>query len=285
MSTSKQTTPSFFEDFCPGNRFTGGPRHVTMADLEHMMAASGDRHRLHTDAAYAQQAGFAAPLLHGPFGIAAFLGWFHDTGIGADTVISMLDSNWRYLGPVVVGDALSFEMTITRCRRSGKGDRGVVGRHVRIRNGAGVLVQEGGTAMLVRTRGTEPNPAREFFTPAWAGAIAARLAQDGAFRAATATWDGAFALVCETDESQFRIYKGDVLEAGSRVPNGPAFTLAADALAWTELFTAGSDDFMRRAMQGELSVRGSAYEYLRLMKAVHLVVAAARELFHDGVAA
>lgn len=285
MSKSKQTTPSFFEDFRPGDRFTGGPRHITTADLEHMMAASGDRHRLHTDAAYAQQAGFAAPLLHGPFGIAAFLGWFHDSGIGSDTVISMLDSNWRYLGPVVVGDTLSFEMTITRCRRSGKGDRGIVGRHVRIRNGAGVLVQEGRTAMLVRARGTEPDPARELFTPAWAHAIAVRLAQDGAFRAATATWDGAFALACETDETQFRIYKGDVLEAGSRVPNGPAFTLGADALVWTELFTAGSDEFMRRAMQGEFNVRGSAYEYLRLMKAVHLLVAAARELFRDGVAA
>ena len=84
-------------------RGPAGGRGPRAADLEHMMAASGDRHRLHTDAAYAQQAGFAAPLLHGPFGIAAFLGWFHESGIGADTVIGMLDSNWRYLGPVVVG--------------------------------------------------------------------------------------------------------------------------------------------------------------------------------------
>ena len=285
MSKNKQTTPSFFEDFHPGDHFTGGPRHVTAADLEHMMAASGDRHRLHTDVAYAREAGFGAPLLHGPFGIAAFLGWFHESGIGADTVLSMLDSNWRYLSPIVVGDALSFEMTITRCRRSSKGDRGVVGRHVRIRNGAGTLVQEGRTAMLVRARGDEPNPAREFFTPAWARAVGARLAQHGAFHAATATWDGAFALACETDEVQFRIYKGDVLEAGSRAPNGPAFTLAADALVWAELFSAETDEFMRRAMQGEFTVRGSAYEYLRLTKALHLLVAAARDLFHDGVAA
>ena len=141
-----------FEDFRPGDRFTGGPRQVTAADLEHMTAASGDRHRLHTDAVYAQAAGFAAPLLHGPFGLAAFLGFLHESGIGADTVIGMLDSNWRYLGPVVVGDALFFEMTITRCRRSGKGDRGIIGRHVRVRNDTGVLVQEGCTAML----GTRP---------------------------------------------------------------------------------------------------------------------------------
>ena len=141
-----------FEDFRPGDRFTGGPRQVTAADLEHIMDGCGDLHVLHTDAVYAQAAGFAAPLLHGPFGLAAFLGFLHESGIGADTVIGMLDSNWRYLGPVVVGDALFFEMTITRCRRSGKGDRGIIGRHVRVRNDTGVLVQEGCTAML----GTRP---------------------------------------------------------------------------------------------------------------------------------
>ena len=147
--------PSYFEDFRPGDRFTSEPRPVTDADLAHMIEASGDRHRLHTDPAYAQNAGFAKPLLHGPFGIAAFLGWFTSSGIAAETVLAMLDSNWRYLGPIMVGDALSFEMTITRCRRSGKGDRGIVGRHVRVRNAAGTLVQEGCTAMLVRARGSE----------------------------------------------------------------------------------------------------------------------------------
>lgn len=272
--------PSFFEDFLPGARFTGGPRPVTASDLDHMLAASGDHHRLHTEPAYARAAGFAAPLLHGPFGIAAFLGWFHESGIAADTVIAMLNSNWRYLGPVVVGDALHFEMIVTRCRRTGEGTRGVVGRHVRIRNGAGTIVQEGSTAMLVRARGTEARPAREFFTPAWARAVAAHLADDPEFRSATATWDGSFALAGGDDEAQFRIYKGQVLEAGTRSPNGPAFTLGADDLVWTGLFTARTDEFMRRAMAGQFAVRGSAYDYLRLTKALGRVVAAARHLFH-----
>ena len=277
--------PSYFEDFRPGDVFTGGPRPVTESDLAHMIEASGDRHRLHTDPAYAQEAGFAQPLLHGPFGIAAFLGWFTGSGIGADTVLAMLDSNWRYLGPIMVGDALSFEMTITRCRRSGKGDRGVVGRHVRIRNAAGTLVQEGTSAMLVRAGGGEAMPAREFFTPGWTKLVGASLAGNEDFRRATATWDGAFALACGEDEAHFRIYKGQVLEAGVRPPNGPAFTLVADELVWTGLFTAETDEFMQRAMQGQFAVRGSAYEYLRLTKALALTVGAARALFQGGASA
>ncbi len=277
--------PVFFDDFRSGDRFTGGPRIVTEADLRFMTEASGDRHPLHTDPAYARAAGFPGPLLHGPFGLAAFLGWFTGSGIGGDAVIAMLDANWRYLGPVVVGDALSFEMTVTRCRRTGKGDRGVVGRHVRIRNAAGAVVQEGQTALLVRARSTEANPAREFFTPGWTRAVAARLAETGTFSRATATWDGAFALACGEDEAALRIYKGQILEAGTRAPNGATFTVVADDLVWTEVFTARSDEFTQRAMQGQFAVRGSAYEYLRLTKALALTVAAARALFHEGAAA
>lgn len=277
--------PSYFEDFRPGDRFTSEPRLVTDADLLHMIEASGDRHRLHTDAAYAREAGFERPLLHGPFGIAAFLGWFTGSGIAADTVLAMLDSNWRYLGPITVGDALTFEMTITRCRLSGKGDRGIVGRHVRIRNATGTPVQEGSTAMLVRAREREAAPAREFFTPGWTRLVGAGLGGNEAFRRATATWDGAFALACGEDEAHFRIYKGQVLDAGTRPPNGPDFTLVADELIWTELFTAETDEFMQRAMRGQFAVRGSAYEYLRLTKALAMTVEAARVLFHGGAAA
>lgn len=274
--------PADFEDFQPGARFEGGPRLVTEADLQGFVTVSGDRHRLHTDADFARAAGFDAPLLHGPFGIAAFLGWFNDSGIAADTVIAMLDSNWRYLGPVLVGDHLHFEMIVTRCRRSGKGDRGVVGRHVRIRNGAGALLQEGSTAMLVRARGEPVRPGRAFFTAAWATALAERLGADDAFQRATATWDGAFALACGEDEVQFRVFRGKLLEAGARTPNGPAFTVAADDLIWTELFTGATDSFMQRAMQGQFSIRGSSYDYLRLTKAVSLALAAARAMFHEA---
>lgn len=274
--------PADFEDFRPGARFEGGPRLVTEADLQGFVAVSGDRHKLHTDGAFARAAGFAGPLMHGPFGIAAFLGWFDASGIAADTAVAMLDSHWRYLAPVIVGDRLHFEMIVTRCRRSSKGDRGVVGRHVRIRNEAGTLVQEGSTALLVRARGDAARPGQEFFTAGWARALAERLGADATFQRATATWDGTFALACGEDEAQFRIFKGAVLEAGTRSPNGPDFTIAAADLTWTELFTAGSNTFMQRAMQGQFSVRGSAYEYLRLTKALDAVIEAARALFREG---
>ena len=272
-------TPAFFEDFRVGDRFAGGHRRVTAADLEAFAGVSGDRHPLHADPGFAAEAGFERPLLHGPFGIAAFLGWFHDLGLAREALVAMLDSDWRYLAPIAVGDEIRFEMLITRCRRSSAGDKGVIGRRVQIRTGSGVLAQEGRTALLVRARGGERRPEQEFFTKAWAAMLAERLDASAEFRGATATWDNAFALGCGDEEAQFRIFKGKVLEAGTRSPNGTAFTLVADEPTWAELFTGPSSDLMTFAMHGRFQVRGSAYEYLRLTKALTLAVQAARELF------
>lgn len=121
-------------------------------------------------------------------------------------------------------------------------------------------------------------------TRAWAERIAARLNDDEAFRSATATWDGTIGVAGERDETQFRIYRGRVLEAGVRAPNGPTFTVMASDRTWAELVSGSENDFMRRAMQGAFSVRGAAYEYLRLTRAINLMVDAARAEFETGSA-
>ena len=113
---SQQT--AHFEDFRLGQRYSGGDRLVTADDLAAFADVSGDRHPLHTDPEYAAAQGFAKPLLHGPFGLAAVFGWFHELGLARTSVVALLDTNWRYLAPIHVGDRVRFEMTITRCHRT-----------------------------------------------------------------------------------------------------------------------------------------------------------------------
>ena len=83
------------------------------------------------------------------------------------------------------------------------------------------------------------------------------------------------------EEVRFRVFKGKVLEAGARSPNGPAFTLAADEPTWAELFTGPSSTLMQFALRGRFRVHGFAHEYLRLTKALTLTVEAAREPFRS----
>jgi hypothetical protein len=58
--------------------------------------------------------------------------------------------------------------------------------------------------------------------------------------------------------------------------------VGATDLAWAELVSAGTNDFMRRAMHGTFSIKGAAYEYLRLTKAIEIVIDAMRAEFQEG---
>lgn len=275
-------TAAVFEDFRLGMHFTGPVRAVTQEDLDAFASVSGDKHPLHTDPGYAHSQGFQRPLIHGPFGLAGFFGWLYGRGIGRDAIVALLDTRWRYLAPIYVGDQLRYEMTITRCQRTSGGSRGVVGRHVRVLNQDGVEVQEGSTNVLLRASGTSSDVSQELMTGAWAKRLADRLNGDERFRSATATWDGTIGLAGDSEETQLRVYRGKVLEAGVRTPAGPTFTVAASDLAWAQLVSAESNDFMRRAMRGTFSVKGAAYEYLRLTKAIEIVIDAMRAEFHEG---
>jgi acyl dehydratase/putative sterol carrier protein len=238
----------YFEDFAVGQRLDCPERKVTEDDLGPVGTVSGD--------------------------VLA-----HELGLRDEPVVALLDTSWRYPGPVRAGDTLRFEVTVTRCRRRPSGAQGTVNRHVVVRDQHGERVQQGRVAVLVRARGPGVDPVgRAFGTVAWGQALAGRLADDERFTGATASWDGTIGVRCGDDEVQLRIYKGAVLEATRRAPHGATFTVEADELTWTELLTGPRNDFTRRTMAGQFAARGDGYEYLRLTKALTVLVDIAREL-------
>jgi len=267
-TTAAPADGRWFEDFAVGERWASAPRPVTDEDLAVFTRLSGDDHPLHTG---------PDAILQGPFGVAVAMGLLQGLGIHGDAVLGLLDTHWSYRRPVRVGDVLRLGVTIVRCRRTSRGDRGVVTRHLRLVTDAGDTVQEGTTAALLAARGHGPDPAgRAFGTVAWAEALAARL--DDAFAADLATWDGTVGLRAGDDEVHLRLYRGRVLEVVPRTPRGATFVLGADALTWLELVEAPANPFMRLAMAGRFTVTGDGYEYLRLTAALHRLADAAREI-------
>ncbi|TQM09448.1 MaoC/PaaZ C-terminal domain-containing protein [Pseudonocardia kunmingensis] len=271
-------TDRYFEDFAVGQRFTSGTRTVTAADLADFTRLSGDDHPIHTEPGYR---GGGAPVLQGPFGPAVAMGLLQGLGLAGDAVLGLLDTHWHYRRPVHVGDVLRLEMTVVRCRRTRRGDRGVVTRHMRLVDDDGAVVQEGTTAVLLAARGVGPDPvARDFGTVAWGEALTGRLGP--AFAEALPGWDGTIGLRAGDHEVHLRIYRGTVIEVSGRSALGATFTLEADELTWTELVESERNDFVRRAMAGAFAVRGNGYEYLRLTRPLSLLVDAARALARAG---
>src|SRR4051812_48405207 len=180
----------WFEDYAVGQQFTSGPREVTAADLADFTRLSGDDHPLHTDADLP-----GGPILQGPFGIAVAMGLLQELGLSREPVVGLLDTHWSYRRPVRVGDVLQLRLTVVRTRRTRRGDRGVVTRHMALVGADGEVVQEGTTAALLLARGAGPDPVeRAFGTVAWGQALAERLAGDarspGAGPRGAGTWGG-----------------------------------------------------------------------------------------------
>ncbi|WP_214104166.1 MaoC/PaaZ C-terminal domain-containing protein [Acrocarpospora catenulata] len=266
-----RTRPApYFEDFRVGQRYTGPARTFSRGVVAAFAEVTGDTHPLHTDG-----------IVLGALVLSAFFGWHHELGLSTH-VEAAFDVQWEYRAPVHVGDTVTYEMTITRCRRTSGRTNGVVGRHIVVRDQNGVVVQAGTSSMLVTARmaadDQDLRTGRAFVTEAWAAALAERLNQDPDFRTATSTWDGTIGLRSGAQEIHFRVYQGRVHDTGPRTPNGPRFVLAADDLTWTELLTGPVNDFTKRAMKDEFRVHGDAYEYLRLTKALIALVGQARVL-------
>ncbi|MFL6053968.1 MAG: MaoC/PaaZ C-terminal domain-containing protein [Actinoallomurus sp.] len=281
-STPVPAGDMWFEDFAVGQQFTSGPREVTAADLADFTRISGDDHPLHTDAGHPALGG-GGPILQGPFGVAVAMGLLQSLGLSRDPVVGLLDTHWHYRRPIRVGDVLRLRLTVIRCRRTRRDDRGVVTRHMALIGGDGEVVQEGTTSALLMARGTGPDSVeRAFGTVAWGKALAERLGGDARFSQAVASWDGTIGLRAGVQEVHLRIYRGSIVEVSSRAALGATFTLEADELTWLQMVTAPANDFTRRSMRGEFAVRGNGYEYLRLTKPLNVIVDAARALAAGG---
>jgi acyl dehydratase len=55
----------YFEELVEGVAFESPPRRVTEADIDGFVRLTGDDNRLHTDDAFAREAGFEGRIAHG----------------------------------------------------------------------------------------------------------------------------------------------------------------------------------------------------------------------------
>ena len=272
----------YFEDFRVGQTFQSPVHTVTEEALLQFAELSGDKGRMHVDEEFAAGTQFGRRVVHGPYGVARFFGALYDLQLADESVIGLLDTNWRYLQPVFVGDSLRFDITVTRCRRTSAGDRGVVNRHVRLHREDGALLQEGTTAFLVAAR--EPGkaggevPALDFCGPQWTRELATRLGADAEFEASTRSFDGTIGLQAGDVATSLRIYKGTIIEASRKSLLGSTFTVQASELVWTQLMTGPRNDFIPRTVRNEFSVAGSGYDYLRLTKPLMRIWECGREM-------
>lgn len=133
-----------FDEFFIGQSWVSPARTITEADIVNFAGISGDFNPIHTDAEFAAGTQFGQRLFHGPGVFAVATGLESRLGIKEGTAIAFLGMTWNLRGPVMAGDTIHVEQSVSSLKpSSSKADRGIVTFDVRVVNQRDEAVHDG----------------------------------------------------------------------------------------------------------------------------------------------
>ena len=145
----------FFEDFQVGQEWTSPTRTITETDVIAFAMLSGDWDEIHTSEEFSKrESPFKTRIAHGMLGLSLVEGLKKRIPAFAETrYIASLEWNWKFTGPILIGDTVHVKFRITNMRESAsKPDRGVIWEGGQMFNQRGELVQEGEHSLLIWRR-------------------------------------------------------------------------------------------------------------------------------------
>ena len=147
--------PSYFEDFVVGDRGSTPGRTITETDVVLFAGLTGDYASIHTDAAFAERSQFGKRVAHGLIGLAYAQGLvWRVTSPEAALLASLGWNNWRFLGPIEIGDTIHVEYHVKDKRQSkSKPSQAIITEELEVVNQRGEVVQSGEHLTLVPVRG------------------------------------------------------------------------------------------------------------------------------------
>jgi acyl dehydratase len=143
----------YYEDLSLNQEFTSKGRTVTEADVVNFAGLSGDFNSLHMDEVFAKSTPFGRRIAHGMAVLSISSGLIQSLGLFEGTLLAFLGLDWKFTGPVFIGDTIHVVQKVASMRLS-KSDptRGLVVFEGRIVNQDGVTVQQGNRTVLIRCK-------------------------------------------------------------------------------------------------------------------------------------
>ena len=142
-----------YEDCEVGDVAVTVGRTVTETDVVMYSALSGDYTPIHTDAEVGRHGPFGQRIAHGPLGFTYAIGLSARLAMFEDTAIAALGvKDWKYIGPIFIGDTLHVEIEIIGKRLTSNPSRGILERRFRVIKQDDTVVQEGVLPVMVKAR-------------------------------------------------------------------------------------------------------------------------------------
>jgi len=140
-----------YEDCAVGDAFTTGGIVVTESLIQAFAGLSGDFFDLHMDDRFARDLGFKGRVAHGILGLALTDG-LKNRAEHRFCAIASLGWNWKFAGPILVGDRIQAEIAVIGRRETKRPDRGIVTLAFKVKNQDGQVVQEGTNELMISRR-------------------------------------------------------------------------------------------------------------------------------------
>ena len=151
-TTSLQSRGRYFEEFEVGDEVLSPGRTVTEADIVAFAALSGDYNPLHTDAEYAKGTIFGERVAHGLLGLSIASGQIERLGFIAGTVEAFMGLEWKFRGPIKIGDTIHVETKVARKKEMRRLGGGLIVLDVAVLNQKGETVQKGQWTALIKSK-------------------------------------------------------------------------------------------------------------------------------------
>ena len=139
---------NWYEDCAVGDAFTTGGIVVTESLIQAFAGLSGDFFDLHMDDRFARDLGFKGRVAHGILGLALTDG-LKNRAEHRFRAIASLGWNWKFAGPILVGDRIHAEVAVIAKRETKRPDRGIVTLAIKVKNQDGQVVQEGANELMI----------------------------------------------------------------------------------------------------------------------------------------
>ena len=145
----------YYEEFQVGQEWTSPGRTVTEADVTAFAMLSGDYDEIHTNEDFCKrESAYKTRIAHGMLGLSLVEGLKKRIPAFADTrYIASLQWNWKFTGPIYIGDSVHVKFRIAKMRESqSKLDRAIIWEHNQMINQRGEVVQEGEHSLMIWRR-------------------------------------------------------------------------------------------------------------------------------------
>ena len=133
-----------------GLRVVTTGRTIGEGDINLFAGLVGDFTPIHVDAQFAAASPFGARIAHGPLAMSTAIGMLTQTGALGERVLGLVNLNWDFRAPVMLGDTIRARVHVSEIRATSKPGRNLATFEFEVFNQNEAIVQTGRMLVVVR---------------------------------------------------------------------------------------------------------------------------------------